>query len=197
MQFLILKEQIRKNILFILAFFLFLIVDIIILKVGKPIIELNDVIALMNIPKSDLGLLMMYKFILIILFTYRYHTYELDHIYDFIFLRVHPKKFLKSKLFHLSLAVVLFDILHYILILIPFYDIIGANLDYFIYPVLFDLLLTTVVLVFITIFKNKTSIIVASIIYVLLMYEVFSITVFLILILISLLVVSKTYKFKI
>lgn len=178
-QFNIAQYQCKKNLIWIIIFLLFLILKIIILK-NSVNVEQNDILSLIGYT-DRIELLLVYKIAFIIFFTYSFYTFELNYIFEFIFLRLKQSQWIMSKLLAVVLCFSIFNLLHTGLVLFAFSNQIDFSLNFILTYFLFDVFLCILEITFINLFKSKNFILIISIILGLILFENFHVKIFLVL----------------
>ena len=155
MELSVLRETLNKNYIYIMVFFLFLILNIILLELSINGYEYGEVIKLIGIPNKNVGILITYKIILFIFLIYYFYTYELRNIYDFILPRISLTKFYISKLFFLLIIVITINLIHFLIIYIWFKGKFMISFELFLPCVEYFVLLMFLELIFIDMFNSK------------------------------------------
>ncbi len=151
----VIKETFKKNYIYILVFFLFLILNIILLELSPTRYSYDEVIKLIGIPNKVVEILIIYKIILILFLIYYFYTYELRNIYDFILPRISLTKFYISKLFFLLIIVITINLIHFLIIYIWFKGKFMISFELFLPCVEYFVLLMFLELIFIDMFNSK------------------------------------------
>ena len=155
MELSVLKETLNKNYIYIMVFFLFLILNIILLELSINGYEYGEVIKLIGIPNKNVGILITYKIILFIFLIYYFYTYELRNIYDFILSRINLTKFYIGKVLFLMLVVIVINLIHFLIIYLWFKDKFILNFELFLPCIEYFILLMFLELIFIDMFNSK------------------------------------------
>lgn len=155
MELSVLKETLNKNYIYIIVFFLFLILNIILLELSINGYEYGEVIKLIGIPNKNVGILITYKIILFIFLIYYFYTYELRNIYDFILSRINLTKFYIGKVLFLMLVVIVINLIHFLIIYLWFKDKFILNFELFLPCIEYFILLMFLELIFIDMFNSK------------------------------------------
>ena len=155
MELSVLKETLNKNYIYIIVFFLFLILNIILLELCINGYEYGEVIKLIGIPNKNVGILITYKIILFIFLIYYFYTYELRNIYDFILSRINLTKFYIGKVLFLMLVVIVINLIHFLIIYLWFKDKFILNFELFLPCIEYFILLMFLELIFIDMFNSK------------------------------------------
>ena len=158
----VLKETLKKNYIYIIVFFLFLILNIILLELSINGYEYGEVIKLIGIPNKNVGILITYKIILFIFLIYYFYTYELRNIYDFILSRINLTKFYIGKVLFLMLVVIVINLIHFLIIYLWFKDKFMINFELFLPCIEYFILLMFLELIFIDMFNSKFVILTLS-----------------------------------
>lgn len=151
----VLKETFKKNYIYIIVFFLFLILDIILLELSINGYEYGEVIKLIGIPNKNVDILITYKIILFIFLIYYFYTYELRNIYDFILPRINLTKFYIGKVLFLMLVVIVINLIHFLIIYLWFKDKFMISFELFLPCIEYFILLMFLELIFIDMFNSK------------------------------------------
>ena len=155
MELSVLRETLNKNYIYIMVFFLFLILNIILLELSINGYEYGEVIKLIGIPNKNVGILITYKIILFIFLIYYFYTYELRNIYDFILSRINLTKFYIGKVLFLMLVVIVINLIHFLIIYLWFKDKFILNFELFLPCIEYFILLMFLELIFIDMFNSK------------------------------------------
>lgn len=155
MELSVIKETFKKNYIYILAFFLFLILNIILLELSPTGYSYDEVIKLIGIPNKVWEILIIYKIILFLFLIYDFYSYELRNIYDFILSRINLAKFYITKLFFLLIMVIVINLIHFLIIYLWFKDKYMINYELFLPCVEYFFLLMFLELIFIDMFNSK------------------------------------------
>lgn len=155
MELSVIKETFKKNYIYILAFFLFLILNIILLELSPTGYSYDEVIKLIGIPNKVGEILIIYKIILFLFLIYDFYSYELRNIYDFILPRISLTKFYITKLFFLLIMVIVINLIHFLIIYLWFKDKYMINYELFLPCVEYFVLLMFLELIFIDMFNSK------------------------------------------
>lgn len=155
MELSVIKETFKKNYIYILAFFLFLILNIILLELSPTGYSYDEVIKLIGIPNKVWEILIIYKIILFLFLIYDFYSYELRNIYDFILPRINLAKFYITKLFFLLIMVIVINLIHFLIIYLWFKDKYMINYELFLPCVEYFVLLMFLELIFIDMFNSK------------------------------------------
>lgn len=155
MELSVIKETFKKNYIYILAFFLFLILNIILLELSPTGYSYDEVIKLIGIPNKVGEILIIYKIILFLFLIYDFYSYELRNIYDFILPRINLAKFYITKLFFLLIMVIVINLIHFLIIYLWFKDKYMINYELFLPCVEYFVLLMFLELIFIDMFNSK------------------------------------------
>lgn len=155
MELSVIKETFKKNYIYILAFFLFLILNIILLELSPTGYSYDEVIKLIGIPNKVWEILIIYKIILFLFLIYDFYSYELRNIYDFILPRINLAKFYITKLFFLLIMVIVINLIHFLIIYLWFKDKYMINYELFLPCVEYFFLLMFLELIFIDMFNSK------------------------------------------
>ena len=155
MELSVLRETLNKNYIYIIVFFLFLILNIILLELSINGYEYGEVIKLIGIPNKNVGILITYKIILFIFLIYYFYTYELRNIYDFILSRINLTKFYIGKVLFLMLVVIVINLIHFLIIYLWFKDKFILNFELFLPCIEYFILLMFLELIFIDMFNSK------------------------------------------
>ena len=131
MELSVIKETFKKNYIYILVFFLFLILNIILLELSPTGYSYDEVIKLIGIPNKVGKILIIYKIILFLFLIYDFYSYELRNIYDFILPRINLSKFYITKLFFLLIMVIVINLIHFLIIYLWFKDKYMINYELF------------------------------------------------------------------
>lgn len=158
----ILIETLRKNFLWIIIFVLLVILSLIFYFVRPNTIELtpNDFLSMICYPKTAnyslmCFLLTMYQVGLIIYIIYNYYTHEFEHSFENIILRTKEKKWIRQKCIIISLFIVFSRLLYVSLLYLYFYNKFSFQPDYLLYPILYQLFISIVVITTINILKRE------------------------------------------
>ena len=162
MELSVIKETFKKNYIYILAFFLFLILNIILLELSPTGYSYDEVIKLIGIPNKVGEILIIYKIILFLFLIYDFYSYELRNIYDFILSRISLTKFYITKLFFLLIMVIVINLIHFLIIYLWFKDKYMINYELFLPCVEYFILLMFLELIFIDMFNSKFIILALS-----------------------------------
>lgn len=162
MELSVIKETFKKNYIYILAFFLFLILNIILLELSPTGYSYDEVIKLIGIPNKVGEILIIYKIILFLFLIYDFYSYELRNIYDFILPRISLTKFYITKLFFLLIMVIVINLIHFLIIYLWFKDKYMINYELFLPCVEYFILLMFLELIFIDMFNSKFIILALS-----------------------------------
>ena len=162
MELSVIKETFKKNYIYILAFFLFLILNIILLELSPTGYSYDEVIKLIGIPNKVGEILIIYKIILFLFLIYDFYSYELRNIYDFILPRINLAKFYITKLFFLLIMVIVINLIHFLIIYLWFKDKYMINYELFLPCVEYFFLLMFLELIFIDMFNSKFIILALS-----------------------------------
>lgn len=155
MELSVIKETFKKNYIYILVFFLFLILNIILLELSPTGYSYDEVIKLIGIPNKVWEILIIYKIILFLFLIYDFYSYELRNIYDFILPRINLAKFYITKLFFLLIMVIVINLIHFLIIYLWFKDKYMINYELFLPCVEYFFLLMFLELIFIDMFNSK------------------------------------------
>lgn len=155
MELSVIKETFKKNYIYILVFFLFLILNIILLELSPTGYSYDEVIKLIGIPNKVWEILIIYKIILFLFLIYDFYSYELRNIYDFILPRINLAKFYITKLFFLLIMVIVINLIHFLIIYLWFKDKYMINYELFFPCVEYFFLLMFLELIFIDMFNSK------------------------------------------
>lgn len=155
MELSVIKETFKKNYIYILVFFLFLILNIILLELSPTGYSYDEVIKLIGIPNKVGKILIIYKIILFLFLIYDFYSYELRNIYDFILPRINLAKFYITKLFFLLIMVIVINLIHFLIIYLWFKDKYMINYELFLPCVEYFVLLMFLELIFIDMFNSK------------------------------------------
>lgn len=155
MELSVIKETFKKNYIYILVFFLFLILNIILLELSPTGYSYDEVIKLIGIPNKVWEILIIYKIILFLFLIYDFYSYELRNIYDFILPRINLAKFYITKLFFLLIMVIVINLIHFLIIYLWFKDKYMINYELFLPCVEYFVLLMFLELIFIDMFNSK------------------------------------------
>lgn len=155
MELSVIKETFKKNYIYILVFFLFLILNIILLELSPTGYSYDEVIKLIGIPNKVWKILIIYKIILFLFLIYDFYSYELRNIYDFILPRINLAKFYITKLFFLLIMVIVINLIHFLIIYLWFKDKYMINYELFLPCVEYFFLLMFLELIFIDMFNSK------------------------------------------
>lgn len=151
----VIKETFKKNYIYILVFFLFLILNIILLELSPTGYSYDEVIKLIGIPNKIVEILIIYKIILILFLIYDFYTYELRNIYDFILPRISLTKFYIAKILFLMLVVITINLIHFLIIYIWFKGKFMISFELFLPCVEYFVLLMFLELIFIDMLNSK------------------------------------------
>lgn len=162
MELSVIKETFKKNYIYILAFFLFLILNIILLELSPTGYSYDEVIKLIGIPNKVGEILIIYKIILFLFLIYDFYSYELRNIYDFILPRISLTKFYITKLFFLLIMVIVINLIHFLIIYLWFKDKYMIKYELFLPCVEYFILLMFLELIFIDMFYSKFIILTLS-----------------------------------
>lgn len=155
MELSVIKETFKKNYIYILVFFFFLILNIILLELSPTGYSYDEVIKLIGIPNKVWEILIIYKIILFLFLIYDFYSYELRNIYDFILPRINLAKFYITKLFFLLIMVIVINLIHFLIIYLWFKDKYMINYELFLPCVEYFFLLMFLELIFIDMFNSK------------------------------------------
>mgnify|MGYP004560867753 FL=1 len=162
MELSVIKETFKKNYIYILAFFLFLILNIILLELSPTGYSYDEVIKLIGIPNKVGEILIIYKIILFLFLIYDFYSYELRNIYDFILPRISLTKFYITKLFFLLIMVIVINLIHFLIIYLWFSGKFIISFELFLPCVEYFILLMFLELIFIDMFNSKFIILALS-----------------------------------
>ena len=136
----------------------------------------------------------IYQTILVIYIVYVFYTYELNNAFFNVILRANEKKWIVSKLLLITIFNILFKLIYQFLIYLYFKNYIFFELEYFLYPVVYDLLLSLFIILMIN-FINKNKLI-GFVVIILLSFIIFKyFNVFIALFLIGILIAVNIFKF--
>lgn len=196
LEFNILKQTLKKLIIWTIIYLIFIMIFYIIKSLSSQVVFQNLFLSLIGFPKHNKGsflLLNIFSIFLNIFFVYDYFMYDINNFYSNIILRISSKVRIKNKVIVLVLFTVIYRTLLFIFKFLLFKDVI-FDIKYYIFYITMYLFLV-VMEVFILSFKMKDTIkLLITFIFsftVMLFYNFYVIT---ILMLIFLFIIFKYYK---
>ena len=168
-QFNVLKKLIKmdffKLICVFITLFAFNLIVIFFSYGESTIIDFNTMIGILDVKDFNLmGLLwFLFQVFFVIYMSYRYYFYENDNSSEFILLRIKFKKFVNEKLIVMSLFVILFRLLYYLLVYIIFLNSSFFNLFVFFENIYLYLIISLGVFIlfifkYLFLFRNDSSV---------------------------------------
>lgn len=161
----VLLYNIKKSLFWKIIFLVLLIVNIIFYEVRPIGIETTniDFIGLItyptNIKLQFIPLLInLYQVIFALYFTYIYYTYEFEHSFENIIIRVNEKRWFLQKIMTLLLWLIISKIFYIGLLYIYFSDSVLFKIEYLFVPVLYYIFISLLLITLINFFKLNLEI---------------------------------------
>lgn len=164
-QFNILKEKIKNNILWILIIVFLVLLNLILLSV-KPIQIKStklDFLTLIGFPGiteyNGISLLiLLYQLGWTLYINYIFYIHEFEHSLENILLRINQKKWIISKIIIIVPAIILCKIVFILLIYLYFCEDLSFSITYIIYPIFYTIFLTLELISIINFLKTNNII---------------------------------------
>lgn len=103
-------------------------------------------------------LIAVYQIGLIIYYVYVYYTYELKSSFENVILRANEKRWIRNKVFVSFIFTIVFKAVYEFFVYLFFSNEVSLKLYYFVYPVLFQMLLSLVIITLNNFFKRRNFI---------------------------------------
>ena len=161
-QFNVLKENLKKNYIYILIFFLYLMVKIILLKLDYNSNSYEVIYPIFGVMHKNIDLLILYKIILVLFLIYSFYTYEFNNIYDFILPRINLNKFYLSKILFIGIIIFVINLIHVIVCFLCFKNIVTLDIDIILSTSMYFIIISFIEVLFINLFNNKFIIFILS-----------------------------------
>lgn len=160
-QFNVLKENLKKNYIYILIFFLYLMVKIILFKIDYNN-SYDVIIPIFGVLGKQIDLLILYKIILVLFLVYSFYTYEFNSIYDFILPRINLSKFYLSKILFMLVIIFVINIIHLVICFLCFSNIVAFDMSIIMDSTMYFIIIGLIEVLFINLFKSKFLIFILS-----------------------------------
>jgi hypothetical protein len=186
----ILLETFKKSWLWITIFVILAMLSLLFyaIRPTEVLITENDFLAMISYPKNIHSgficfLLSLYQIGITIYLIYIYYTYEFSHSFENIILRVNEKKWIFEKVVTCTVFLILIRLIYMYLIYLYFFKTITLNLNFIMYPVIYHVLISIILITIINFLKRK-SILDLIIVFIVsyLLFNIFNILVALIII---------------
>lgn len=153
LQFEILCGKLKNNWFWFVILIFISLLNLILYHVRPSQIQITneDLFSLTCYPSSiEYGfvslLLTMYQFGLLIYIIYIFYIHEFEHSFENIILRVNQKKWIISKIIVTFVFTFFLRLIYFGLIYLYFYDKISFQLNYLIYPIIYSMFISIMVL---------------------------------------------------
>lgn len=157
----VLKENLKKNYIYILIFFLYLMVKIILFKIDYNN-SYDVIIPIFGVLGKQIDLLILYKIILVLFLVYSFYTYEFNNIYDFILPRINLSKFYLSKILFMLVIIFIINLIHLVICFLCFNNIVTFDMSIIIDSTMYFIIIGLIEVLFINLFKSKFLIFILS-----------------------------------
>lgn len=200
----ILLRNLKKSWLWIVIFALLTILSLIFYMVRPIDIELsrNDLISLISYPTNNelnfIALLItIYQIGFVIYYIYTYYSYEFEHSFENIIIRVDEKKWIFQKIFSSIIFIVFLRLIYTGLLYIYFYKAIPFELGFIFVPIVYQVLISLILITIINFIKIDSGInFLSSIIISFLFFINFNFWISLLLIIVLICINGTIFSFK-
>ncbi len=196
-QLYILLQVIKKSWLwlsFIICLFIFNIISNEITI--YPLVAETNIYPMMSYPSKSFLLLTFCQIIFSVYFLYYYYTYEMQNSYENTILRINCKKWISIKLFYCALLSVMVRTILTLITYFIYQDILIFSLSFLIYPVIYYILLSLIVITLSNLVKINILNLIFIFVFCFLTFAFFNIWVFVLIVLILLIFNYMYFKFK-
>ncbi len=174
MQFYIVKDRIKKSWPALVTFFLFLLIDLLVLKFSPVTVTEEELLSILGVPNTVLKLIEIFKIGMIVYISYLISTYEFVHSPEYFLLRAKLSKWLVKKIFALLLVIFFLDLFHFLVVTLFFNGYIEAISGHFWFTLLFDVVEATLVMDYSFMIKKKPVALVLSLVLSTILFHYFS-----------------------